>query len=301
MERVTLEAESTSDHVLERFDSVAADLFPQYSRTALQAWIRSGELTLNGSQEKPSRKLSGGENLEINAEVEPLDLVAEAMDLDIVFEDDCLLVINKPAGLVVHPGAGNARGTLLNGLLSHDSTLARMPRAGLVHRLDKDTTGLMVVAKKQQSYNGLVDQLSNRLVSREYEAIVHGYTPLKGTVDAPIGRHRSQRTKMAITTRGRQAITHYSLLNRLGPYSHVSLRLETGRTHQIRVHMLHLGHPLVGDPVYGKKNSLKFTRQALHARRLAFLHPLSKKTIAFKQSLPEDFEELLYELRKHSV
>ena len=300
-EHVTLIAESTSDHVLERFDAVAADLFPQYSRAVLQAWIRSGELTLNGSRVKPSRKLSGGETLAINAEVELLDLVAEAMDLDIIFEDDSLLVINKPAGLVVHPGAGNKQGTLLNGLLGHDPELARLPRAGLVHRLDKDTTGLMVVAKDHHAYYGLVDQLSERLVSREYEAIVHGFIPVEGTVDAPIGRHRIQRTKMAITVRGREAITHYQLLKRLGPCSHVRLRLETGRTHQIRVHMLHLGYPIVGDTVYGKKKGADFLRQALHARRLAFLHPSTTKHISFQQPLPEDFEELLNELRKTDV
>jgi len=300
-EQVTMVAESTSDHVLERFDVVAADLFPQYSRALLQAWIRSGELTLNGSRVKPSRKLSGGEILAINAEVELLDLVAEAMDLDIVFEDHSLLVINKPAGLVVHPGAGNAQGTLLNGLLSHDPELAGLPRAGLVHRLDKGTTGLMVVAKDHQAYYGLVNQLSDRLVSREYEAIVHGFTPLEGTINAPIGRHRTQRTKMAVTSRGREAVTHYLLLKRLGAFSHVSLRLETGRTHQIRVHMQHLGYPIVGDPVYGKKNSFDFLRQALHARRLAFLHPSTEKRISFQQSLPEDFEKLLNELRKTVV
>ena len=300
-ERVTLVAESTSDHVLERFDAVAADLFPQYSRAVLQAWIRSGELTLNGSWVKPSRKLSGGETLAINAEVELLDLLAEPMDLDILFEDDSLLVINKPAGLVVHPGAGNPRGTLLNGLLSHDLDLARLPRAGLVHRLDKDTTGLMVVAKDRQSYYGLVNQLSERLVSREYEAVVHGWTPAEGTVDAPIGRHRTQRTRMAITTRGREAITHYLLFERLGPYSLVGLSLGTGRTHQIRVHMQYLGYPLVGDPVYGKKSGPDFRRQALHARRLSFLHPVTAKKMSFQQPLPEDFEELVNELRETAV
>ncbi len=299
-DRVTMVAESTSDHVLERFDAVAADLFPQYSRTILQAWIRSGELTLDGCQEKPSRRLSGGETLAIQAEIAPSVLVAEEMDLDIVFEDDCLIVINKPAGLVVHPGAGNSRGTLLNGLVSHDSLLAGLPRAGLVHRLDKDTTGLMVVAKTQQAFNVLVGQLSDRLVSREYEAIVHGDIPPKGTVDEPIGRHRTQRRKMVVTTRGKQAITHYLVKKRLGPYSHLSLRLETGRTHQIRVHMQHLGCPIVGDPVYGRKKGPNFERQALHARRLAFLHPSSGRKIAFQKERPNDFEKLLDELRENS-
>lgn len=295
-ERVQLAAESTSEHVLERFDAVAADLFPQYSRAVLQSWIRSGELTLNGGKVKPSRKLSGGETLNIDAEVESLDLQAESMDLEIVFQDDNLLVLNKPAGLVVHPGAGNPSGTLLNGLLHHDSALAALPRAGLVHRLDKDTTGLMVVARTREAYYGLVEQLSKRQVTREYLAVVHGMTPAEGTIDAPIGRHRTQRTKMAVTSKGREAVSHYTLLERFGPYSYVGVRLETGRTHQIRVHMQHIGFPLIGDPVYGKKGGPEFQRQALHARKLSFLHPNSAKKLSFQQELPEDFEELLDEL-----
>lgn len=300
-ERVTLVAASTTEHVLERFDSVAADLFPQYSRAVLQGWIKSGELTLDGDRVKPSRKLNGGEVLAIDAEVASVELHAETMELAIVFEDTDLLVVNKAAGLVVHPGAGNTSGTLLNGLLAHDEKLASLPRAGLVHRLDKDTTGLMVVAKGRQAYYGLIEQLSERTVSREYEAIVYGAVPPEGRIDAPIGRHRTQRTKMAITRRGREAITHYQLRERLGKYSHVSVRLETGRTHQIRVHMLHIGFPLVGDPVYGRKTGPEFHRQALHARRLSFTHPVTGKQMRFQQPLPDDFEDLLNELRDAAV
>ncbi len=296
-ERVTLVAASTTEHVLERFDSVAADLFPQYSRAVLQGWIKSGELTLDGDHVKPSRKLNGGEVLAIDAEVASVELHAETMELAIVYEDADLLVVNKAAGLVVHPGAGNTSGTLLNGLLAHDGKLASLPRAGLVHRLDKDTTGLMVVAKVRQAYYGLIEQLSARTVSREYEAIVYGAVPPEGRIDAPIGRHRTQRTKMAITSRGREAITHYQLRERLGKYSHVSVRLETGRTHQIRVHMQHIGFPLVGDPVYGRKTGPEFQRQALHARRLSFTHPVTGKELRFQQPLPDDFEDLLNELR----
>ena len=300
-ERVTLVAASTTEHVLERFDSVAADLFPQYSRAILQGWIKSGELTLDGDQVKPSRKLNGGEVLAIDAEVASLELHAETMELAIVYEDTDLLVVNKAAGLVVHPGAGNTSGTLLNGLLAHDEELASLPRAGLVHRLDKDTTGLMVVAKRRQAYYGLIEQLSERTVSREYEAIVCGEVSPEGRIDAPIGRHRTQRTKMAISSRGREAITHYQLRERLGKYSHVSVRLETGRTHQIRVHMQHIGFPLVGDPVYGRKASPEFQRQALHARRLSFTHPVTGKELRFQQPLPDDFEDLLNELRDAAV
>ena len=300
-ERVTLVAASTTEHVLERFDSVAADLFPQYSRAILQGWIKSGELTLDGDQVKPSRKLNGGEVLAIDAEVASLELHAETMELAIVYEDTDLLVVNKAAGLVVHPGAGNTSGTLLNGLLAHDEELASLPRAGLVHRLDKDTTGLMVVAKRRQAYYGLIEQLSERTVSREYEAIVYGEVSPEGRIDAPIGRHRTQRTKMAISSRGREAITHYQLRERLGKYSHVSVRLETGRTHQIRVHMQHIGFPLVGDPVYGRKTGPEFQRQALHARRLSFTHPVTGKQLRFQQPLPDDFEDLLNELRDAAV
>jgi len=298
VERVVLAAESTSDHVLERFDAVAADLFPQYSRAVLQGWIRSGELTLNGARVKASKKLSGGETLSIDATMESLDLTAEPLPLDIVHEDASLLVLNKPAGLVVHPGAGNPSGTLLNGLLYHDSSLSSLPRAGIVHRLDKDTTGLMVVARTSESYYRLVSMLSERQVTREYEAVVHGSAPESGIVDEPIGRHRSQRTRMAVTFRGKEAITHFRILARIGHCSHLGLRLETGRTHQIRVHLQHIGFPLVGDPVYGRKGGLDFHRQALHARRLSFRHPIHDKEMSFDQPLPEDMALLLDELRE---
>ena len=295
-ERVVLSAPSTPDHALARVDAVAADLFPQYSRAVLQGWIRSGELTLDGARVKPSKKVSGGESLAIDAEVETLDLTAEEMTLNILFEDESVLVLDKPAGLVVHPGAGNRSGTLLNGLLGYDSNLALLPRAGLVHRLDKDTTGLMVVAKTSESYYRLVAMMAGREVSREYEAIVHGVCPEEGTVDAPVGRHRTQRTKMAVSNRGKEAVTHFRTLGRPGRFTHLRVKLETGRTHQIRVHMQHIGFPLVGDPVYGRKGGPEFYRQALHARRLAFQHPITGRGLRFDQPLPEELEILLDEL-----
>ena len=304
-ERVRLTAITTADHIRERLDTVAADLFPQYSRTLLQRWIKSGELTLDGETAKPGRKLAGDEAIVVDARIDELSLSPERMALDIRFEDDAILVLNKPSGLVVHPGAGRPGGTLLNGLLFHDPAVARIPRAGLVHRLDKDTTGLMVVARTLEAYNGLVALLSARNVSRIYEAVVHGSPPEEGVIDQPVGRHRTQRTRMAVTLNGRKAITRFRILERFTGFARLSVALETGRTHQIRVHMQHLGHPLVGDPVYGKGKQLHkagypllsgFARQALHAKSLSFTHPVSGKAMKFTQPLPEDFDALLQEL-----
>ncbi len=302
-ERVQLTAITTADHIRERLDTVAADLFPQYSRALLQRWIRSGELTLDGKTARPGKKLIGDETIVVDARIDELSLSPERMDLDIRFEDDAILVLSKPAGLIVHPGAGHPSGTLLNGLLFHDPAAARIPRAGLVHRLDKDTTGLMVVARTLEAYNGLVALLSSRNVSRIYEAVVHGSPPEEGVINQPIGRHRTQRTRMAVTLNGREAITRFRILERFAGFARLSVALETGRTHQIRVHMQHLGHPLVGDPVYGKRLHKAgypllsgFARQALHAKSLSFTHPISGKVMKFTQPLPEDFDALLQEL-----
>jgi 23S rRNA pseudouridine1911/1915/1917 synthase len=298
----------SGEYVLERLDQVAAALFPQYSRAMLQAWIKSGELRVDGEPGKSSRRLSGGETLSIDALPEQLDYQPEELAIDILAEDDDILVVNKPAGLVVHPGAGNPNGTLLNALLYHFPQVAELPRAGIVHRLDKDTSGLMVVAKTLIARTDLVKQLSSRQVKRNYQAIVYGLTKQTGEISAPIGRHPTQRTRMAVVRTGKEAITRFQLIDRYDGFSHLLVSLETGRTHQIRVHMHHLGFPLVGDPVYGKKTRLRdelpvltsFSRQALHAKVLSFVHPVSSKTVKFEQQAPQDFRRLLEELDAHA-
>ncbi|WP_286804136.1 MULTISPECIES: 23S rRNA pseudouridine(1911/1915/1917) synthase RluD [unclassified Marinimicrobium] len=295
-----------------RFDQVASGLFPEFSRARLQSWIKDGQLTLDGRIAKPKERLLGGETLRLEAELEAQgEWEPEAIDLNIVYEDDDLLVINKPAGLVVHPAAGNHTGTLLNALLHHCPALEGVPRAGIVHRLDKDTTGLMVVAKTLSAHTDLVEQLQERIVSREYEAVAIGTMTGGGTVDAPIGRHPRQRKLMAVLERGgKRAVTHYRLLERFAAHTHIRVKLETGRTHQIRVHMAHIRHPLVGDATYAGRfkipkgasdeliHELKsFPRQALHAARLGLEHPGTGEYREWTAPLPEDFQSLLAALR----
>ena len=294
----------------QRLDQVAVQLFPQFSRARLQEWIKSGQITLAGKVVKPNTKVAGGEILQLDVELRNEgEWEAEDLGLNIVFEDDDLLVINKPADLVVHPAAGNEDGTLLNGLLHHLPELQQMPRAGIVHRLDKDTTGLMVVAKNLEAQNRLVQQLQARTVSRQYVAVVVGAIPPHGQVDAPIGRDPFNRIKMAVVkSGGKEAITHYHRLARLGPMSLVRLKLETGRTHQIRVHMAHIGFPLLGDPLYGRQLPLprwidldeateelicNFPRQALHAEQLSLQHPRTGETCTWQSPWPEDFADLV--------
>jgi 23S rRNA pseudouridine1911/1915/1917 synthase len=295
-----------------RLDQAAAALFPDYSRARLQHWAKAGQLTVNGCQVRPRHKLLGGEQLALAVEPPPEDAwQPEAMPLDIAYEDDALAVINKPAGMVVHPAAGNHSGTLVNGLLHYMGPAQfELPRAGIVHRLDKDTTGLMVVAKTPAAYTHLVAQLQARTVKRQYQALVHGSLTGGGTIDAPINRHPRQRKQMAVVSHGgKPAVTHYRLLAHLQGYSHVRLKLETGRTHQIRVHMAHIRHPLVGDPVYGKRlgklNSLRpelaatlrsFSRQALHAVQLGLEHPSSGEPMQWQAPLPHDMQTLLHAL-----
>ena len=294
-----------------RLDQAAAELFADYSRERLKAWIKAGDLTLDGRPAKPREKVYGGEWLRLATEIEEETRFApEEIPLDVVYEDDEVLVVDKPAGLVVHPAAGNPDGTLLNALLHHCPRLAGVPRAGIVHRLDKDTTGLMVVAKTLAAQAALVAQLQARTVSREYDAACVGVMTSGGTVDAPIGRHPKDRKRQAVTASGKPAVTRYRVVERFRAHTHVRCRLETGRTHQIRVHLAHLRYPLVGDPTYGGRLKLppgaaeplkeilrEFPRQALHARKLAFVHPGSGETVTFRSALPDDILMLLDYLR----
>ncbi|KXS38134.1 MAG: 23S rRNA pseudouridine synthase [Halomonadaceae bacterium T82-2] len=294
-----------------RLDQAAAELLPDYSRERLKSWIKRGELTVDGARARPKDKVAGGERLVLETVLEDeVRWTPQAIELDIVHEDASVLVVNKPAGLVVHPAAGNPDGTLLNALLHHRPALAAIPRAGIVHRLDKDTTGLMVVAKTLAAQTSLVEQLQARTVSREYDAVVTGVMTAGGTVDAPIGRHPRDRKRQAVHVSGKPAVTHYRVVERFRGHTHVRCKLETGRTHQIRVHLAHQRFPLVGDALYGGRlklpagagESLKellrhFPRQALHARKLAFIHPDSGETLTLRAELPDDLWLLLDGLR----
>ena len=296
-----------------RLDQVAAELFPDYSRSRLQAWIRDGALLIDGTALRPRDRVEAGNRLVLNAELqEEVSWQGEAIDLAPIHEDEDILVIDKPAGLVVHPAAGNRSGTLVNALLSAYPELAALPRAGIVHRLDKDTSGLMVVARSLRAHTSLVEQLQARSVSREYAAVCIGAMTGGGTVDEPIGRHPRARKKMAVVASGgKPAVTHYRVEERFAHHTLVAVRLETGRTHQIRVHMAHIRYPLVGDPVYGGRPRLprgaapelvdtlrQFPRQALHARRLGLEHPGSGESCSWEAPLPADMEALLDCLRR---
>ena len=298
-----------------RFDAIAAELFSDFSRSRLSIWVKSGELQVNGRTAKGKEKLFGGETLTIDAELEEQGTwEAELIELDVVYEDEHILVINKPAGLVVHPGAGNSDGTLLNGLLHRCPELINVPRAGIVHRLDKDTTGLMVVAKTLQAHADLVAQLQARTVSREYEAVAQGEMTGGGRVEANLGRHPRQRQKMAVLDfGGKEAITHYRLLRRYPGFTHIRLKLETGRTHQIRVHMAHIGYPLVGDVAYAGRSKIpkntspelldrlrNFGRQALHAAKLGLIHPFTQEFMEWEVPRPDDMNELIELLKERS-
>ncbi|EIU1679030.1 TPA: 23S rRNA pseudouridine(1911/1915/1917) synthase RluD [Pseudomonas aeruginosa] len=296
----------------QRLDQIAAQLFPEHSRSRLAGWIKDGRLTVDGAVLRPRDIVHSGAQLVLEAEQEAQgEWVAQDIELDIVYEDEHILVIDKPAGLVVHPAAGHQDGTLLNALLYHVPDIANVPRAGIVHRLDKDTTGLMVVAKTLEAHTKLVAQLQARSVSRIYEAIVIGVITSGGTIDAPIGRHGVQRQKMAVVDAGKVAVSHYRVLERFRAHTHTRVKLETGRTHQIRVHMSHIGYPLVGDPVYGGRFRIppvasqtlvqtlrEFPRQALHARFLELDHPATGVRMKWESPLPEDFLWLLSLLRQ---
>jgi 23S rRNA pseudouridine1911/1915/1917 synthase len=293
-----------------RLDQALALLLPDYSRSRLKGWILAGEVTVDGGTATPRGKVRAGQRVDVNVVMEAQETSRpEPIRLDVVFEDDTVLVINKPAGLVVHPGAGNPTGTLLNGLLHHAPDLANLPRSGILHRLDKDTSGLLLVTKTLPAHTRLVQDLQDRAISREYRAVCTGRVTAGGHVDAPIGRHVTQRTRMAVTDKGKPAVTHYRVLARFAAHTFLALRLETGRTHQIRVHMTHVRHALVGDPVYGGRLKIPagtspaledtlrgFFRQALHASRLAFRHPLSGETVECHAPLPGDVVNLLLAL-----
>jgi 23S rRNA pseudouridine1911/1915/1917 synthase len=286
-----------------RFDAALARSLPQYSRSRLRAWIDAGRATLDGEAAPATRKVRGGEAVVVSTPAEEAASAPAGEDiaLAIVHEDDALVVVDKPAGLVVHPGAGNRRGTLMNALLHHAPQLAAVPRAGIVHRLDKDTSGLLVVAKTIPAQTALVRQLAARTVAREYAALACGDLARGGTVDAPIGRHPTRRTTMAVVPTGRPARTHYEVVERLGAATLLACRLETGRTHQIRVHLASIGHPLVGDPAYGRRGAIAFGRQALHAARLGLVHPATGRPCAWTSPLPADFAALLAALRERKA
>jgi 23S rRNA pseudouridine1911/1915/1917 synthase len=295
----------------QRLDQALAQMFPEYSRSRLKTWIQDGLVTVDERQLRPRDAVAGGEVILLTAREElAVTSQPEAIDLAVVFEDDDVLVVNKPAGLVVHPGAGNIHGTLMNGLLHYGPSLEALPRAGIVHRLDKDTSGLLLVGKTLPSHTALTRALADREITREYLAICIGVLTGGGTIDAPIGRHPADRRKMTVRDDGKAAISHYRVLERFRGHTYISVRLETGRTHQIRVHFAHRRHPLLGDPTYGGRLQLpagacdalvdalrRFRRQALHAARLSFAHPVTGDTVELECPPPADFEVLLGALR----
>jgi 23S rRNA pseudouridine1911/1915/1917 synthase len=290
-----------------RLDQALARALPQYSRARLQGWLEAGAIQVDGRRLRAKDKVLGGEHVHIEARLEVDEQVAaEALPLEVVFQDRALFVINKPSGLVVHPGAGNARHTLQNALLGLDPKLAVVPRAGLVHRLDKDTSGLLVVARTPEAHTALVAALAEREIERHYIALCSGVMTGGGTIDEPIGRHRSQRTRMAVRSDGRPSVTHYRLIKRFRAHTLLNVQLESGRTHQIRVHLAHIGYPVVGDPVYGGRRRLPagaspqlvaalegFKRQALHAARLKLAHPTTGKEMEWEAPMPRDMARLI--------
>jgi len=296
----------------QRLDQALAGLFPEYSRSRLKAWLLDGAITVDGESPRPRAAVQGGERVSLTAATE-IAVVAEPerIALDVVFEDDSLIVVNKPEGLVVHPGAGNPRGTLMNGLLHHAPQLEGLPRAGIIHRLDKDTSGLLLIAKTLHAHTALVRQLAAREISRCYLAVCNGVLTGGGTIDAPIARHRVDRKRMCVRDDGKPAVTHFTVRERYTAHTYVHVRLETGRTHQIRVHFAHRRHALVGDQTYGGRLALpagaseglvrvlrRFRRQALHAAQVRLAHPDTAGTLDFEVQPPADFEELLTMLRK---
>lgn len=291
-------------HAGERIDKVVSSLQTEWSRTQIGNWASEGVLTVNGEVVKPKYKVKTGDVIEINVpEAEPLEILAEDLHLEIVYEDADVLVVNKPKGMVVHPAPGHTTGTLVNGLMYHCKDLSGINgvmRPGIVHRIDKDTSGLLMVAKNDVAHESLVNQLVAKTVTRKYTALVHGHIAHdKGTIDAPIGRDTKDRQKQAVVDSGKHAVTHFQVIERFGDYTLVECRLETGRTHQIRVHMNYIGFPLVGDPKYGPRKTIDFGGQVLHAGVLGFNHPRTGEYLEFSSPLPEDFQQLLVSLRNN--
>ena len=310
--KIALTLNVKTEQIGQRVDVVIAEAFKEFSRSHLQKLIKEGAVKVNGKKIKPKLILQGGELIEILAKEAPkLKDKAENIDLEIIYEDQDLLVVNKASGLVVHPGAGNPSGTLVNGLLNFDLSLSYLPRAGIVHRLDKDTSGLMVVSRNEKTYLNLIDQLKERTVTRKYTALVVGEPSLSGVIDKPIGRHPKVRTKQAVVSSGKEAISRFKRVKSLKGYSLVEVLLETGRTHQIRVHLSYLGFPIVGDNTYGGRRKYvkgtsenlrnkinQFKRQALHASSLTFIHPSTKEASTFDSELPDDMKQLIRALKE---
>lgn len=306
-------AEISSSLAGQRLDQALAELFPDFSRSRLQSWIKGGDALVDGAIRAPKHKVQGGEQVQLRVAIDAeTSCEGQYIPLDIVHEDESLLIINKPVGLVVHPAAGHRDGTLQNALLYHAPELASIPRSGIVHRLDKDTSGLLVVARTLQSHKWLVEQLQQRLIKREYLAIVQGYVTAGGTIDEAIGRHPTDRKRFAVRPEGKPSLTHYRIAERFQGYTLLRVNLETGRTHQIRVHMAHIHHALLGDMVYGGRLRLpaggnqalaailrEFRRQALHAETLGLEHPLTGEYCEWCADLPEDMGQLLDALRQH--
>lgn len=290
----------SNEHHGLRLDAALAQIYPEFSRQQLSTWIKAGNIRLNDKVCKPREKIKTGDEIALQVTIAPPDnnLLPEDIPLNIAFEDKCLLIVNKPAGLVVHPGAGNPRHTLVNALVHYDASLQNLPRAGIIHRLDKDTSGLLLVAKTLPAYTALVRAMQAREIDRQYLTLVHGLVSTGNSITTPFGRHPKNRLKMAVLAQGKAAVTHYSVKKRYADCTLLNVKLETGRTHQIRVHMQYINHPVVGDPIYGKRklpthSSSFFNRQALHAYYLSLHHPTTNEILTIEAPLPDDFALLL--------
>ena len=307
MRKIQLEIVIPEKFKGKRLDLALSKLFPEHSRSRIQSWIKAGEVEVNNSKYKQRNVVNSGDIIKINTTLKSIDKhQAEHIGLDVIHEDKAIIILNKPAGLVVHPGAGNPKHTLVNALLHFDEKLDVLPRAGIIHRLDKDTTGIMIIARTIESYTYLVNELQKRNIKRNYKAIICGQLVAGGVIENKIGRHPVHRTKMAVTDKGKLATTHYRIIKKFQHYTYLDIQLGTGRTHQIRVHMNNEKHPIIGDPLYGKNTFIKkginaslrefiknFKRQALHAYNLEFTHPVSKKIISLKAELPDDMNNLI--------
>ena len=313
MKKIKLEITIPKELNGKRLDVALSELLPEYSRSKIQSWIKAGEVGVNNLNHRQRDVVNADDIIKINTVPKNTDKdQAEAIDLNVIHEDDEIIIINKQAGLVVHPGAGNQRHTLVNALLHFDKNLDVLPRAGIVHRLDKDTTGIMIIARTIKSHTHLVNELQKRNIKRNYRALICGQLIAGGTIENKIGRHPVQRTKMTVTDKGKLAITHYKIVKKFQHYSYLDIQLDTGRTHQIRVHMNSINHPVIGDPMYGKNSFLKkgietslrdhiknFKRQALHAYSLELIHPKIKKLVNYKAEMPDDMKNLIKILEKN--